>query len=97
MVRIIIKNLSKCNILNTFALKNNRRFAEHNFKKLCPLSLALTIPVLGLERACARKVGPWPWPRIFFEFLASKVVSSTLIFTAVNAASVEKLFSEKKT
>ena len=41
------------------------------------LALASSIPVLGLERASPRKVGPWP--QIFFESLASasKVVSST--------------------
>ena len=75
--RITIKNLTKCNILNTFVLKNNGKFADHNLEKLCPWYLASTIPVLGVERVCPRKVGPWPWPRIFFEALtlASKVVS----------------------
>ena len=34
-------------------------------------------PVLGLERVCPRKVRPWPWPRIFFVFLASSLVSET--------------------
>ena len=75
--KFIIKNLTKCFILKTFALKNNEKFADHNLEILCPLSLASTIPVLGLERVCPRKVGPWPWPRIFFESLASKVVSAT--------------------
>ena len=49
--------------------------------RLCPRSLALasSIPVLGLERFCPRKGCPWPWPRIFFVFLAlaSSLVSST--------------------
>ena len=48
-------------------------------KKLCPLSLtfASTIPVLGRERVCPRKVGPWP--QIFCESLAlaSNVARST--------------------
>ena len=33
--------------------------------RLCPWSLASSIPVLGLERVCPRKGCPWPWPRIF--------------------------------
>ena len=70
-------------ILKTFVLKNNRKFANHHLEKLCSWSFALasTIPVLGLERAGPRKVGPWSWSRNFFEslalLLASKVVSST--------------------
>ena len=49
-------------ILSTFALKNNGKFTHHNSEKLRPRSLAVasTIPVLGLERVCPRKVGPWP-------------------------------------
>ena len=88
--RIIIKNLTKCNTLKTFALKNNEKFADHNLENLCPRSLASTIPVLVLEKVCPRKVGPWPWPRIFFESLAlmaSKAVSSNpplLISTSIN-------------
>ena len=39
--RIITKNLTKCNILKTFALKNNGKFADHNLEKLWPRSLAL--------------------------------------------------------
>ena len=39
-------------------------FGEH--LRLCPWSLALSIPVLGLESVCPRKGYPWPWPRIFF-------------------------------
>ena len=39
-------------------------FGEH--LRLCPWSLASSIPVLGLERVCPRKGCPWPWPRIFF-------------------------------
>ena len=49
--------------------------------RLCPWSLASSIPVLGLERFCPRKgcPWPWPWPRIFFVSLAlaSSLVSST--------------------
>ena len=33
--------------------------------RLCPWSLASSIPVLGLERVCPQKGCPWPWPRIF--------------------------------
>ena len=44
-------------------------FGEH--LRLCPWSLASSIPVLGLERVCPRKgcpwprifLCPWPWPR----------------------------------
>ena len=45
-------------------------FGEH--LRLCPWSLALasSIPVLGLESVCPRRGCPWPWPRIFFVFLA---------------------------
>ena len=68
---IIIKNLTKCNILSTFELKNYGKITDHDLEKLCPRSLATTIPVLGLERVCPRKFGPWPrivlspwpWPR----------------------------------
>ena len=49
-------------------------FGEH--LRLCPWSLASSIPVLGLESACSRKGCPWPW--IFFVSLAlaSSLVSS---------------------
>ena len=43
--------------------------------RLCPWSLASSIPVLGHERVCPRKGCPWPW--IFFVSLASSLVSST--------------------
>ena len=39
--QLIIKNLTKCNILSTFALKNHGKFTGHNLEKLCPRSLAL--------------------------------------------------------
>ena len=54
----------KNNILK--ASQNNEKLADHNLKDLCRWSLALatTIPVLGPERVCSRKVGPWP--RVFF-------------------------------
>ena len=41
--------------------------------------LGLDHSLLGLERVCYQKVGPWlwPWPQIFFKSLASKVVSLT--------------------
>ena len=59
--------------------KNYGKFDERSLEKLCPWSLASTIPVLCLERVCPEKVGSWPWPRIFFEplALASNVESST--------------------
>ena len=67
--------------LKDFVLKNHEKFAHHNLEKLCPrcLALASTIPVLGVGRVCSQKVGPWPWPRIFFPILdlASNVASST--------------------
>ena len=48
---------------------------------LALVSLASSIPVLGLESVCPRKGCPWswPWPRIFFVSLAlaSNLVSST--------------------
>ena len=48
--RIIIKNLTKCNILSTFTFKNFEKFADRNLEILCLWSLAATIPVRGLER-----------------------------------------------
>ena len=47
--------------------------------RLCPWSLASSIPVLGLKSVCPRKGCPWPWPRIYFVSLAlaSSLVSST--------------------
>ena len=48
-------------------------FEEH--LRLCPWSLASSIPVLGLESVCPGK--GCPWPRIFFVSLASSLVSST--------------------
>ena len=38
-------------------------FGEH--LRLCPWSLASSIPVLSVERVCPRKGCPWPRPRIF--------------------------------
>ena len=57
-------------------VKTSFFFGEH--LRLCPWSLASSIPVLGLESACPRKGCPWPW--IFFVSLAlaSNLVSSTL-------------------
>ena len=40
--------------------------------------LASSIHVLGLKKVCPRKGCPWPWRQIFFVFLASSLVSSTL-------------------
>ena len=58
-----------------------KKFFEDLFfwKTLAALSLASSIPVLGLERVCPRKGCPWPWPRVFFVSLAlaSSLVSST--------------------
>ena len=34
--RIIIKNLTKCNILSIFAFKNYGKFADRKLKNLCP-------------------------------------------------------------
>ena len=42
-----------------------RPFFLENTCALWPWSLASSIPVLGLERVCPRKVGLWPWPRVF--------------------------------
>ena len=50
-------------------LREDPFFWGGNTCAVCPWSLAFasSIPVLGLERVCLRKVGPWPWPRIFLE------------------------------
>ena len=62
-----IKNLTEMQYLSVFALKIFGRFTQHSLEKLGPRSLALasTISVIGIERVCPRKVGPWTWPRIF--------------------------------
>ena len=52
---------TKRNILSTFVFKNYGKFTNNSLEKLCPWSLASTIPVLGLERVLPQKVGPWPW------------------------------------
>ena len=81
--RIIIKHLTKCNIFCTFAFKNYEKFTDHTLKKLCFRFLASTFPVVGFERVCPKKVGPWP--RILESLaLASNVVSSTLPLALVS-------------
>ena len=77
----IIKNFTKCNILNTFAFKAYGKFDEHNLEKLCSWSLALasTIPVLGFKRVCLRKVGPWPRIFLVLGLACSRVVSLTAL------------------
>ena len=61
--------------------------------RLCPWSLASSIPVLGLESVCPRK--SCPWPRIFFVSLAlaSSLVSSTppQVLTIVLFKSVQSI------
>ena len=45
-----------------------KNFCEDLFffwRALALVSLASSIPVLGLESVCPRKGCPWPWPRIF--------------------------------
>ena len=51
------------------------------FRSLVPVSLALalSVPVLRLERICPRKGCFWPWPWIFFVSLA---MASSLVFSA---------------
>ena len=51
--------------------------------RLCPWSLASSIPVLGFESVCPRKdcPWPWPWPRIFFVSLALALASSLVSST----------------
>ena len=65
-LRIIIKNLTKCNIFSTFALRNYGKITDQILEKLCSRPLASSIPLLGLERVCPRKVAPWPWFQGFF-------------------------------
>ena len=95
---IIIKNLTKCNILSTFAFKNNGKFADHILEKLCPrpwpwpqpfLSLASRVSVLkrsvlgiGFVWSC----WPWPWTLFLYclsaEWIAIPCVS-TLMFIPI--------------
>ena len=56
--QIIIKNLTKSNILKAFAPNNKGKFADHDLEKLCSRSLASTIPVLDLEKVCPWTVCP---------------------------------------
>ena len=57
--------------LKHFCVYKLWKIGDHNLKKLCPFH------VLCLERVCRRKVGSWPWTRIFFHSLAWNVVCST--------------------
>ena len=58
--------------------KNFRRPFFWGGSTLLPLSLTLasSVPVLGLERVCSRK--SCPWPRFFFVSLASSLVKFIL-------------------
>ena len=56
--RLIIKNLTKCNILKTFALKNYGNFADHNLEKYVFL-------VVGLDHSCL-----WPREGLFSKSLS---------------------------
>ena len=60
------------------------------------MSLALSVPVLGLERICPRK--GCLWPRILFVSLASSLVSSTspLLLSIVTRGGVEDTRLEAK-
>ena len=55
--------------------KQLRASKSETMGNLCLWSGALpsSLSVLGFKRVCPRKVGPWPWPRILFESLASNV------------------------
>ena len=81
--RIIIQHLTKCNILSTFALKNYRKFFEHNLEKLCPQSLTSIVSFFGLERVCLRKVSVWP--RIFLNPWPRRLCNSTPPLVKSNA------------
>ena len=65
------------------------------YKKMCfwPLDSASTIPVLGLKRVCARKIGPWPW--IFFESLAPKLVFLTPSLATCQVNEKERIVCER--
>ena len=74
-------------VMNIFSLtkisrKNCDFLREDVFflgKHLRVVSLALSIPVLGLEKVCPRKVGNWSWAQIFFCVLGlePRVLDST--------------------
>ena len=74
--RIIIKNLTKCNTLYTFAVKNYGKSTNHNLEKMCLRSLTLALTI-GLERVWSREVGPRPWPGIFFSPWLLRLCPST--------------------
>ena len=73
LFRIIIKNLTKCNILSTFAFKHYGKFADYNSEKIFSQSLASTLTILSLasrgsvlEKAVLGLgffSSPRPWPR----------------------------------
>ena len=58
-------------------------FEEH--LRLCPWSLALSFPVLGLEMVCPRKGCPWPWPRALCPrlHLCIKTISSVSVLAII--------------
>ena len=88
-----------------FILDNARNLAENlrrqffffeNTCALCPWSLilALSTPALGIGRVYPRKVGPWPWLRIFFFeslALAWNVGSSTPPLVLISTSRFESI------
>ena len=46
-------------------LKFRGKFAIFLCEDLFFFLVTLSIPVLGIEQVCPRKVAPWPWPWIF--------------------------------
>ena len=66
-----------------------KTFFSGEHLRLCPWSVASSIPVLGLERVCPRKGCPWPW--IFFVFL---VLASSLVSSTSASYPLEKFLSE---
>ena len=75
--RIIIKNLTKCNILSTFAFKNYGKSTNHKLEKLCPRSWPLPQLFLSLASRGSVLEKSVLGLRLFFESLASKVVYFT--------------------
>ena len=61
------------------ARPRNAPVAPGLWRTPAPVSLASSIPFLGLEKVCPRKGCPWPWPQNFFVSLtmASSLVAST--------------------
>ena len=73
--RIIIKNLTKCNILNTLTLKKIWEISQTLFRKIVSLVLGL-----GLDDSCS-----WPRKRLSFERSVLNLGLERCVFDSTSA------------